>query len=471
MRLNSTPLNLNAVITICTVFSVSSISISSKLNLGFDFGTSGVRCCVIDENKAVIHEDSLIWNNILNGNAASSTSWSFALHDLIQKIPRPICTNIFRISVSGTSSSVLLYDIINDKVSREPRMYNYNILQQSDSEMGKSIMKLIQSHCPKGSATDASTSTLAKFLLWHKETPIQPHERLVHQSEFLSNQLISKPSIKNRIFTSDWHNALKLGYDIHSLSYPNWLIQFLRLQHIPSPDTVLPQIIQPGVEIESIRDDFVDKFGFPPSCVVVGGTTDSIAAFLASGARHAGQAVTSLGSTLAVKLLSERAVDDSERGIYSHRLGNEWLVGGASNVGCLILRHLSFSPQELLSLSNEINPSLPSSLLYYPLVTTGERFPVNNPNKQPVLEPVPESRREFLHGILQGISEVEREGYKALVELGATPPIEILTCGGGAQNNMWMKMRERMLGVPVRRAENVDAAFGAACLALKYTSQ
>lgn len=63
------------------------------------------------------------------------------------------------------------------------------------------------------------------------------------------------------------------------------------------------------------------------------GTTDSIAAFLAAGVDAPGQAVTSLGSTLAIKLLSETRVDDARYGVYSHRLGDSWLVGGASNTG------------------------------------------------------------------------------------------------------------------------------------------
>ena len=37
--------------------------------------------------------------------------------------------------------------------------------------------------------------------------------------------------------------------------------------------------------------------------------------------------MSSLGSTLAVKQLSESRVDDGLTGIYSHRLGNRWLVG------------------------------------------------------------------------------------------------------------------------------------------------
>ena len=62
--------------------------------------------------------------------------------------------------------------------------------------------------------------------------------------------------------------------------------------------------------------------------------------------RHMPQ-VTSMGSTLAVKMLSTTRVDDSDRGIYSHRLGDLWLVGGASNVGCAVLRSEGFSNDEL----------------------------------------------------------------------------------------------------------------------------
>lgn len=47
------------------------------------------------------------------------------------------------------------------------------------------------------------------------------------------------------------------------------------------------------------------RFGLPSSCQVVAGTTDSIAAFIAANATEPGHAVTSLGSTLAIKMLSE----------------------------------------------------------------------------------------------------------------------------------------------------------------------
>ena len=54
-----------------------------------------------------------------------------------------------------------------------------------------------------------------------------------------------------------------------------------------------------------------------------------MAAFVAAGVQQPGEAVTSLGSTLAVKLLSDARVDDAATGVYSHRLGDTWLVGAA----------------------------------------------------------------------------------------------------------------------------------------------
>ena len=44
---------------------------------------------------------------------------------------------------------------------------------------------------------------------------------------------------------------------------------------------------------------------------------------------------------------------------------------------------------------------------------------------------------------------------------------EVFTAGGGAQNDKWTAIRERVLGVPVRKAEQTEAAYGAALLALK----
>lgn len=165
----------------------------------------------------------------------------------------------------------------------------------------------------------------------------------------------------------------------------------------------------PGTIISTVSSHFSKTYGVPEDAVVVGGTTDSNAAFFAACASSSssssssdesislvpepGTAVTSLGSTLAIKMVSRTFVEDASRGVYSHRLPlvsstdqndfhsnsnskEAWLVGGASNVGCAILRAEHFSNDELQTLSSTINPQTDSPLHYYPLTKPGERFSV-----------------------------------------------------------------------------------------------
>ena len=109
---------------------------------------------------------------------------------------------------------------------------------------------------------------------------------------------------------------------------------------------------------------------------------------------------------------------------------------------------------------------------YYPLTKVGERFPVADSNKQPVLEPVPEDRKAYLHGLLQSIGDVESAGFQVLQDLGAPSPTMVWTCGGGSKNDMWSNLRERRLSekfpgstIKVQKAECTEASFGAALLA------
>lgn len=92
--------------------------------------------------------------------------------------------------------------------------------------------------------------------------------------------------------------------------------------------------------------------------------------------------VTSLGSTLAIKLLSTTRVEDARFGVYSHRLDDKWLVGGASNTGGAVLRQI-FTDDQLEELSKKIDPAKASPLDYYPLIGIGERFPTADPKLEP----------------------------------------------------------------------------------------
>lgn len=69
---------------------------------------------------------------------------------------------------------------------------------------------------------------------------------------------------------------------------------------------------------------------------------DSVAAFLAAGVAEPGEAVSSLGSTLAVDLLSTAPVDSAKYGICSYRWRDNWIVGRHLNDGVLTNIHVCF---------------------------------------------------------------------------------------------------------------------------------
>ncbi|GKE53096.1 xylulose kinase-like protein, partial [Tanacetum coccineum] len=83
------------------------------------------------------------------------------------------------------------------------------------------------------------------------------------------------------------------------------------------------------------------------------------------------------------------------------------------------------------------------------------------------LSPHPESDVAYLHGILESIASIEAKGYALLKDLGATEVEEVFTAGGGSKNDKWTRIRERVLGLPLSRALQTEAAYGAALLALR----
>ncbi len=403
--------------------------------LGIDFGTSGARLVAIDTDRNV-----LWWGT----KDLLGVQWHETLFTLIRSVPVAIKASVSQIAIDGTSGTVLCCD-------REGRIIGTPILYNDDR--GKTVMEQVKSIAPAGHPVISATSSLAKLCWLASQADFDKLDPVyfLHQADWLAYHLHGKLGI------SDYHNALKLGYDVERLCYPDWL------DNHPYR-SLLPQVLEPGTPIGTIRPQVARELGLAAECVVCAGTTDSIAAFIASGAQTPGTAVTSLGSTLVIKLLSQTRIDDVRYGIYSHRLGDLWLVGGASNTGGAVLRHF-FSDAELASLSQEIDPTLLTNLDYYPLLTPGDRFPVNDPDLAPRLTPRPARAIDFLAGLLTGIARIEARGYQLLAELGATPLTAIYTAGGGAKNPVWTQIRQQYLPVPISISTHQEAAYGTALLA------
>ena len=409
--------------------------------LGIDIGTSGVRIVATAPDNSVramataaimapvqsfggrILQDPAIW-----WNATVEALENLDLTGL----------NVRAVAIDGTSGTIV--PVTDDGTPAGlASMYN-DVAEAAD-------VALVASAAPEETAAVGATSPLARAL------PMKAYAaHIVHQADWIAGQF------SGRFDVSDENNALKSGYDPASRRWPEWIAK------AGFDVTLFPKVVAAGTATGTIRADVAERFRLPKDVTIVAGTTDGCAAFLASGAAEAGDGVTSLGTTLTLKLLSATPVFAPKYGIYSHRIGDQWLAGGASNTGGGVLTKY-FSKDDIARLTPSIDADAPTGLDYYPLPKPGERFPVNDPAFAPRLEPRPADDAMFFQAILEGIATVEALGYRRLAELGASKLVSIRTVGGGASNPGWTRIRLKALGVAEKFPLSEHAAVGTARLA------
>ncbi|MCU0550496.1 MAG: FGGY family carbohydrate kinase, partial [Leptolyngbya sp. Prado105] len=174
-----------------------------NLSLGIDFGTSGARAIAIDPDGNIVAQTSESYS------ANLPQIWLETLWRLLRNLPDSVRNSLDRIAINGTSSTVLLCDDQCYPIT-EPLMYN--------DARGARMLDRIRAIAPPNHTVISSTSTLAKLLWWQENFHDFSKARyLLHQADWLAFQLHGQPGI------SDYHNSLKLGYDIEALNYPNWL--------------------------------------------------------------------------------------------------------------------------------------------------------------------------------------------------------------------------------------------------------
>ena len=420
----------------------------SAAYLGIDVGTSGIRAIVIDQQQNVLatcmqsmpkpeqpqphhyEQQPEIWWQTLQS----------VLKDLAQRFN---LKKINAVSLDATSGTVLLTNKQGEPLTTA-LMYN--------DQRATEYVEKIKQHAPENSPTASASSGLAKAL-WLLNSLGQRNEVFItHQADWLIGKLTQQ------FQQTDSNNALKTGYDPIQNNWPNWL------SNIGINEKQLPTVTTAGTLLFKLSTKSIEAFGFNNDIKLVSGTTDSTAALFATGADKVGDAVTSLGSTLVLKIIADTPIFSNKEGIYSQPYGKHWLIGGASNSGGAVLRHY-FSDEQMQQLEPQLNIESATNLNYYPLLQKGERFPINNPEQAPVVTPKPKNDALFFQALLEGITEIEYLGYKKLQQLGAPLPKRLFSVGGGAKNKSWATLRQKRLNISMHQPLNNNAAFGAALLA------
>ena len=360
-------------------------------------------------------------------------------------MPEPLRERVGAIAIDGTSGTLLLCrpdgSLLGGPLARALPYHEACPEQQTTTE------RLASTGGPASAAAASASGSLARALRLLEVAGSEPL-LLRHQADWLLGWLLG-----------DWRygeatNNLKLGWLQTTESWAGSIAQ--------QPwSSALPLVLECGSVAGELHSHSAATLGLPAGSKVVAGCTDASAGMLAAAANPS-DGVATLGTTLALKQWTDAPINAP--GISCQRLQGRWLVGGASNAGGGVLRRF-FSDDQLSELSRQICVDRPSGLELRPLPSIGERFPVDDPLLEPVLEPRPVSDALYLQALLEGLVRIEVAGWKRLQQLGAPPPQRVISLGGGARNPQWRRLRQQALGVPVLNRPQLNAATGMARLA------
>ena len=241
----------------------------SDLALGIDVGTSGVRIAAIDQDERIVaFAEAAMPAAQRDGHRITQDPavWVRGLDDAMARLAATVdLKRVDALAVDGTSGTLVAVDAAGRPVATGS-LYN----DRADD----AAIAAVSRAAPANSAAHGATSPLARAV---RLLRVDGVARILHQADWIAGQM------SGRFDVSDENNALKTGYDPVARAWPAWIADTG-----VTPD-VLPAVVPVGTAVGGVSVEAAKRFGVPAGAVVVAGTTDGCAAFLATGAGQAGR--------------------------------------------------------------------------------------------------------------------------------------------------------------------------------------
>ncbi len=399
--------------------------------IGLDLGTSGMRGIALSETGDLIAKVSDTWVGV----ETNPHRWYTSLQQSLAQLNAQL-SHYTPVAISACSTSGSILPVNNQGVPlADALLYNDPRAQIQAQQLGVSL-----------------SWGLCRWLWWKQTDPDQYKQSyLIHPADYLLQCLGA-----NRHIT-DHTCALKSGFDLKTYTWPA-----TRFESYGLDLKSLPQVVAPGTPIGTVSSDW----SLGADVMITAGCTDGCAGQLATGAGAMGDSSTSLGTTLIFKGVSSVPIQTPDGAVYSHLHPDRtaWLPGAASSCGGGVLNH--YYPRASWSqLDQQALKWLPTGAIAYPLVTSGERFPISDPNFPGLLSSFEPGSMQFYANLLEGVALVERLGLDQLASLGCDQSLRVYTTGGASYSSVWLQIRASCLNRPLVLSKYPQPAIGAAILA------
>lgn len=423
--------------------------------VGVDVGTSGARAFAMTVDGRVMARAQ---RSFAAGGEAAQPGWaeqdarlwwtaaSACLRELVDQLDG---ATVAALAIDSTSGTFVPLDDAGEPLM-PALMYNDNRAAGLEGEVnaaaGAFTARMGYSFPP------AFALVKLVWLVRHRPDVVERAMVFAHAADYLVGKLTGDFCV------TDSSNALKTGVDLVSGAWPGFI------GTLGVPVAKLPRVVRPGERVGTVSARAAGETGLPAGTPVIAGATDGTAAFLASGACLPGDWNITIGTTVVLRGVSRELILDPQGRYYSHRHPDGlWLPGGASNVGGEAL--LRWFGDRIPKLDARAEALLPSSILTYPLVRTGERMPFVSPEARGFTIGEPADEVERFAAAVEGVALVAAWSVREAEALGAPADGRFFLTGGAAHGRALTRVLASVLGQPLHVAAEPDAAMGSAMLA------
>ena len=427
--------------------------------LGIDVGTSSVKALLVDEQDAVVAQESVplsvsrlypLWAE------QDPESWWKATIAAVQGLPLNLRKAVTAVGLTGQMHGATLLDK-SDEPLRPAILWN-----DGRSAVECEELEQVEPRARSITGNMVMTGFTAPKLVW-----VRKHEPEVFKQT--ATVLLPKDYVRLKMTGekfSDMSDAA--GTSWLDVAKRDWSDEMLAATGLSRSH--MPKLVEGTAAAGTLTKEVAELLGLPV-VVVAGGGGDNAASAVGMGVVTPGQAFLSLGTSGVLFVTTDkfRPNPDKAAHAFCHCIPNRWhqmavLLSAASALDWVV--GVTNSNHKQLVAAAEKTGVRKQSPIFLPYLS-GERTPHNNPFSRGVFFGLSSdsSTGDLGHATLEGVAFAFADGLDVLLESGGTIE-EISMTGGGARFPYWGTVLASVLNrsVTYRRGGEVGGAFGAARL-------
>ncbi len=449
---------------------------SKRYILGIDIGTTGCKCIVVDLEGRCLGEETSSYSILSPYASWAEQDPEAVFAGVIEAVRRAVLISrvspeeIWALSFSGTLHSLLAVDQEGVPLTKaliwagmRSKEYSLRIREEHDA-----FQIYQRTGCPVHPIYPASK------ILWMRENlPVacKKAHKFVSLKEYVLYKLLNKYLVDRSI-------ASATGlFNIHHL---DWEYDTLEILGITADR--LSEHVATTTVFEGLDPRHAQAMGIRSDVLVVIGAGDGLLSNLGAGSLEPGQVTCTVGTSGALRVLSEEPKLDEKERTWCYLLTDEaWVVGGAINNAGLVyewFRERFYMGEERVQglgregyamLDEEAAQIAAGSegLIFLPYLT-GERSPNWNPNARGVLFGLSlrHDRRHLVRAIMEGVAYRMYSVLLALEEVAGKTK-EVRGSGGFLRSPLWTQIVADVCGRELVVPQVIETtSLGAAFLAM-----